>query len=318
MAIGLLVGCGRQPDSSVLATVDGDPVTREVFRRRWAQNPPVADTAEARSRLLEQLVQRRAVVRRAIEAGLDRDPEVVEAIESLLIARLKETELHPRIAAVEVSEAELRAAYERDKAARYTLPARVRPAVLWYDTREQAPLVERYRPRLEEVRNALLGDPQSLPPEEGFGRWAVRNTEHRASRYKGGDLGWMESVGGLDSWRNAVIEISNQLESPGAVSPVIERPEGLFLVRLIGRQAARVQAFAAVQGAIERQLRTARQLAEEARFAEETRRRVVVKRFPARLLAVDGLAVRAATANPGDAVPMAVLNRHTFDGLQNQ
>jgi hypothetical protein len=290
LGLGLLtLGCNRAPESGVLATVQDEPVTEAAFRHGWDTDTPSEDSPATREALLDKLVRRQMLVQRARTAGLDQDPVVVEAIESLLIARLKETELHPQIGSIEISEDETRAFYERHQADRYTLPERVRMAVLWFDSRGQEPLVERYRPRMEQVREELMKDPASIPHAEGFGPLSARNTEHRGSRYRGGDVGWMEIGPSLDPWRNALLEVAAPLTEPGQLSQVVVRPEGLFLVRLVERQPARVRAIAEVRSAIEQRLKAERRSEREGRFYQEIAREVAVRTYPDRLSALDGL-----------------------------
>jgi len=282
--------------NDVLAEVDDLPITAATFEHWWKKNPPQSDSAESREALLEKLIDREALVQRARRAGLDQDPEVIEGIESLLIARLKELELQPEIAAAEVSEADVRAVYEADESEPFTLPARTHVAALWFDTRGQAPLAARYQPRLAQVRDGLLADPDAVPPSAGFGPHSVRNSEHRASRYKGGDLGWIQTGStNLDPFRKAVSEITASLTEPGEVSAVTVRPEGVFLVRLVERQGERVQAFAEVRESIEGRVLAARRTEVQQQFYQETREGVSVKRFDDHLHALSNLPTSAIT-----------------------
>jgi hypothetical protein len=294
-ALFLSSGCSRQgPDSAAtapkaLATVAGYPVTEATFRYWWEKDTPGKDTPATREALLDRLIQRQTLVQRARASGLDQDPIIIEAIESLLIARLKEKELQPKVAAVEIGEEECRAFYEQNKDARYTLPERVRVAVLWFDTRGQELLAERYRPRLEQARAALLKDPESNPPAQGFGQLSISNTEHRPSRYKGGDVGWIATASGRDPWRNAILEVAAALSEPGELSPVVVRPEGVFLVRLIERQPARVRALAEVRAAIEQHLKVARRTELYQQFQQLAHQDVDIHRFSEKLQALDNL-----------------------------
>jgi hypothetical protein len=294
-ALFLSSGCSRQgPDAAAtapkaLATVAGYPVTEATFRYWWEKDTPGKDTPATREALLDRLIQRQTLVQRARASGLDQDPIIIEAIESLLIARLKEKELQPKVAAVEIGEEECRAFYEQNKDARYTLPERVRVAVLWFDTRGQELLAERYRPRLEQARAALLKDPESNPPAQGFGQLSISNTEHRPSRYRGGDVGWIPTASGRDPWRNAILEVAAALSEPGELSPVVVRPEGVFLVRLIERQPARVRALAEVRAAIEQHLKVARRTELYQQFQQLAHQDVDIHRFSEKLQALDNL-----------------------------
>ncbi len=283
-------GCSPQarvPDDA-LAVVDGQVVRESDFRHRWSRRTPASDVPESRREVLEQLIERSALSSAAREAGLLDDPEVREGVENLLLSRLRATRLDPKIAAIRVSEAEILAQYDRELGSRHSLPERTHLAVLWFDTRDRAPSNERYRPRLEEARRAAA----SLPAAQGFGALAIRNTEHRASRYKGGDIGWVEAGAANSPWNRRVLEVASTLKEPGEVSPVVAGEQGMFLVRLIERQPASVRPLAAVRAGIEQRLRSQQRHDAEEAFRREALESAVVHRFPDRLVALADLPVR--------------------------
>ena len=302
LAVSLLLlasGCGRKepavdlPSPDVLAMVDGRAVTEHTFRYWWEKQPMV-DTPKTRQMLLDKLVGRSSLAAAARAAGLADDPVVAEQVESLLISRLKELELHPKIAAIEVSESDVAASYDSRKDARYTTPERSRFAVLWFATRGVEPLVDRYKPRLEQAREQTLSPPNGIPVVQGFGKLSIANSEHAPSRYKGGIIGWLESGPNMDPWSAAILEIAGELKAPGDLSKVVAREEGLFLVRLIQRQPARVRDLAEVREIIERELKTAQREAIEREFNERIQLTASVRRFPEHLASLSGLSTRAS------------------------
>ncbi len=296
----LLAGCGREAGPSaeveegsvVLAIVGGQTVTESEFRRAWQARPQMADTPAGRQRVLDGLIERAALVDAARRAGLERDPEIAVEMERLLIAGLRQKQLQPQLESLWVSEEELQAYYEQHRQERFTQDARVQVAVLWFDTHGQAPMTARFRPRLEAVREQVLANPELFPVEKGFGSVAIANSEHRASRYRGGDLGWLTvGTGGTASggWNAVVQEIARRLETPGELSGVVDSPEGLFLVRLMARRPGGVADFSSVRDRIESELLRERRQALEADFRSGIMARVVVKRRSDALAGLVGL-----------------------------
>ena len=220
----LFAGCGKheQPAADALARVGDKVVSEAEFRSWWEQRRPAADTSAARQLVVKQLVERSALAQAAREAGLDKDPAVIEQIENILIGRLKETRLQPELKALTIPEADLRADYQQNLESKFSVPGRTHAAVLWFDTRGQAPLVARYTPRLEQARQTAA----SLPADQGFGTLALQNTEDRASRYRGGDVGWLEDSPANDPWKKQVLEIATQLKQPGDLSQVVTTDRG--------------------------------------------------------------------------------------------
>src|SRR5262245_45888248 len=191
-----LVGCSKpEPHSrlEVLAEVGGDTITEEQFRRWWSKSPPHADSPEVRHALLDKLIQRTQSLQRARALGLDRDPDFIETVESLLAARLHEARLKPDLAAARLEESELRAYYVTVGESQFRIGRRSRVAVLWLDPRGVGPLAARCQSRLEQARLELESDNSSQAANEsGFGPLSIKYSEHRPSRFKGGDIGWVD------------------------------------------------------------------------------------------------------------------------------
>ena len=302
----LLLGACSDPKSSArseaspeaLATVGETTIDEARFLHAWERRTPPADTAESRHELLESLIRQSAVAEAARRAGLDEDPLVVEQVERLLVGRLREIQLAPALAEVSVTDEEIRQYFDGHKAESFHLPGQVRAAVLWFDTRGQEPLEARYRPRLEEIRTAIVDGPDAVPPASGFGAFALRNSEHRASRAKGGDLGWLQEGRPMDKLRGIVAELAADLGSPGDLSPVTARPEGLFLVRLIERRAPRPVELSEVSAKIRQQLLRERRADIEDRWISEMLNSCEIARHPERLEDLENLPVRERETPP--------------------
>ena len=299
LSICLITGCGKveqkeivdtpEPAPQVLAEINGKPITEETFRYWWEKKLPAENDEAARNAVLKQLIERSVIAQRAEEAGLLDDPIVVENVQSMLISRLKEIELMPQLAKLKICEEDAFNFYQQIANVRFTNPERVRVAVLWFDTRGRTELEEKYRPRLENIRWQLEQEPESIDIQSGFGTLAIQASEHQASRYKGGDIGWLEVGGKPDSWRNAVLEIAKGLKTPGENSPVVGKKEGLFLVRLIERRDRKVQDFETVKHQIIRLLKAEQQKRIEDNYLAKLYEGLDIKRYPENLKKIKDL-----------------------------
>src|SRR5262249_38241118 len=96
----LLNGCGRKENADVLATVGPRHIRaadlRAEVERRYQRQQPVPD----KQTLLQEMIDREALLQRARAAGLDHDPQTARAIENLLLGQLTERDLTPRLDAV--------------------------------------------------------------------------------------------------------------------------------------------------------------------------------------------------------------------------
>lgn len=115
LAIGFLLpfGARAQDEDRVAATVDGEAVLVSDVERLAAtlsQQYPKAPLDELRRQVVQRLVERKLIVRAALEAGLDRKPEVRKRLAEIRDDVLQEIYLTERVNS-EVTEEKLRAAY---------------------------------------------------------------------------------------------------------------------------------------------------------------------------------------------------------------
>ena len=313
--IGLLLlstvpGCGRPspasdtPSSPRLASVHGRDIRVEDFRLYWDDQRMATNSMPLREQVLEHLIQRSALAEEARRTGLDRDPAVQQGIDLILARRIRTTRLEPRLKSIQILDAEVEEAYRKQRDTRFTEPESVRAAVLWFNTRGQQPLEERYRPRLESVRTHLLADRFWIAPSNGFGALSITNSEHRVTRFNGGDTGWMRSNGSSEPWRTEVLRIAGTLRQPGDLSEVVAGPDGLFLVRLLDRRPPTVKPLESVRDEIRRSLLAERRRQVEESFDHEILAAAQVQRFPKPLEDLTNLpTVPRETPHPLFSVP---------------
>lgn len=223
-----------------VATVAGETITLSDLRAELERRARRGASAEPGA-VLEDLIRRETLVARARELGLAEDPELVLAWKRLLIAELKKRELEPRIAAlapaapVATEEASAKSGPEGEP--RRPVVAQARVAILRQEISARTSEVRRRQSRaaLEEARRraATLGAGVS-----DFGAVAVEFSDDQATRYQGGDLGWVtEADSGPElNLDPRVLAAVRDLRTVGEVSPVIEAPGAYYVVRLAGRR----------------------------------------------------------------------------------
>lgn len=218
---------------------------------------------QTRRKALDELASRAQFAQAAIDEDLLDDPLVRAEIARILANRLKERDLYPELkaaAATPVPEARLRELYAADES-RFRSNEKRQVAVLWLKPGGDPKREQQYMDKLASAREWFFNnDDLKAHPEQGFSTLGVDYSEHQASRYKGGVLGWMESGGGMDAWTKAVAEIAFSLNEPGEVSAVITKPEGVFLVRYMTAKPAFLRPFEEVSNELEqverKQIRT--------------------------------------------------------------
>ncbi|HMP76317.1 MAG TPA: peptidyl-prolyl cis-trans isomerase [Kiritimatiellia bacterium] len=282
---GLLVGtlvlllaasCGKKsPAPSVaepewLARVNGERITEEdvqfEVQRRLASKRPVGDPQA----ILQELIQRRVMLQEARKSEHLHDPAVQRELENRELGQWLDRTLQVMRDGVRVTDDDLRAHYDSNLAG-YTRPEMVRLAVLFRRVQARDPdaQAEALREELEKARAAFLADPAAATQQgriPGFGTVAAEYSEDTISRYRGGDLGWIEVNSAEHRHPDAVLKAGLALEL-GAVSEVMAAGDGLYVVMKTGLQPAEVTSFEEVAPVLRRRLIRQRQEEIERSFA---------------------------------------------------
>lgn len=239
----------------VLLKVGSITVTQADLDYQIKENHGGHTDEATRRQALDELAGRARLTQAALDADLEHDPQVRAEIARVLTNRLKEKSLLPGLqaaAAAPIPESRLRELYSAGES-RFRSDEKRQVAVLWLNPGNDPQRVAIYQEKLGKARawysnNSDLGE----HPEQGFSILSVDYSEHAASRYKGGVTGWLERDGGMDAWSKAVAEIAFSLKDVGEVSPVVARPEGVFLVRYMALKPAIRRPFESVSDELAR------------------------------------------------------------------
>jgi hypothetical protein len=267
----------------------------EVLRRKTS-----GQTIPPKAELLEELITHEALLVRALQLGLDRDPQVRRAYENSLISQLKEHELRPQLERISVPPDRIRSRAVKEKA-RQTEQIHLAVLQLSTNSRMAESRRDRLRDRLAEAREKA----QRLPIEDhGFGALAIDYSDHQPSRYAGGDCGWFR-VGLTNSALPAeVLAAAVQLRQIGEISPVIQTGQGYSLVRLMEQAEAGENSLAALEPVARHRLLNEERKRAEALFIAEVRQRAGVQIRPESLQAVQ---VEPPDANPVKSAQFSVV-----------
>lgn len=240
-----------------------------------------AGDAVGGKKALAELITRAQFAQAALEANLDRDPVVRAQMARVLASRLKEQTLLPRLKAMAapIPEPRLRELYETG-VSRFRSNEKRQVAVLWLNPGGDPGRGKQYEEKLATAREWFFTNSDLKDhPDQGFSVLSVDYSEHAASRYKGGMVGWLESEGGMDAWTKAVAQIAFALKEPGEVSAVTTRPEGIFLVRLMALKTAVLRPFESVAGELDQAERQRMRAAAEAEFERTIKAKHPVQRL---------------------------------------
>lgn len=231
----------------------------EIDHLASKRHPAAANLDAFLTPALERLV----ALEKARELGLDKDPGFRRQFENLLIGRLRESEIEARLRATTVTDAEIQDHFQRNRRL-YSRPAQLQLALLFLSVPSNADDKTRatVRRRMEEARAIALELPENT---RGFGEHAMSYSEEATSRFKGGDIGWLEAGDSACRWPDAVVKSGFALRNNGDVSEIIDTPEGFYLLKKLD---AREPAVRSLDGRFRATLETS--LLKEKRVSIET------------------------------------------------
>lgn len=231
-------------DAGALAVVDGKVISKESFLAEMASLPGDY-TATRKEQLLDGIVRSELLFAAARNAGYEKDPEVIAAIKQTMVNKYLKDNLEPKLAKVTATDQEAQAYYKSHQGEFGTL-AMTHVAIITvassskYSAEKKAELLK----RAEKARVEALTLAPGVP---GFGGVAATYSEHQASRYRGGDIGWLPADGLDAGFDKKVSDAISALTIPGQVSSVITAPDGYYLAKLIETKGASVKPFARVK-----------------------------------------------------------------------
>jgi peptidyl-prolyl cis-trans isomerase C len=141
--------------------------------------------------------------------------------------------LEDKLAKLEVSEEEVRNAYQASLA-QFTKSEKVRMAILFQELNNSMSDAKKaeIRQRMEEGLQKAKAQPATGgrgPAAGGFATLAVDYSEDQVSRYRGGDIGWLDAGNFSYRWPKPVLEAGFALEL-GKISGIIEAENGLYVI----------------------------------------------------------------------------------------
>jgi peptidyl-prolyl cis-trans isomerase C len=276
---GVLTQCKKAPVGTAtpapepaLAVVAGRTITATDLREEAEWRKANHQAVPAAEVLLDEMVRRLAIVERARAAGLEKEADTRRRIESVLIARLRERELEDAVAKVGVTDEEVRASYEarkeefsRKELHRFSLLFQAVPAQSSEARKAEA------RQRLEAGLAAAAANPAlggRGPAASGFGTVATEYSDDQSSRYRGGDIGWIETGAAESRWPAAVLKAGRALQV-NARSGIIEDATGLYVIMKTDARPGGARPFEEIAGRLEKGLLLEKRRALEERFVAD-------------------------------------------------
>lgn len=219
------------PTDAMVARVGEATLSKEDLAAELRRRGPGVGPQE----IVQEWLHFQATLAAAREAGYDRDPRLVRQWERLIVSQFQEDHLAQRTAAASaVTEAELED-YYRKHSDQFRIAEAVRAAVLCVRNSAKA-TIEKRRELAAEVRE-LRQQAAGMDAAE-FAELVALRSEDQATRYRGGDVGWLTKGMAVAHWELPVVEAALNLSQPGDLSSLIQTDRGCYVIRLLERRPA--------------------------------------------------------------------------------
>ncbi|MEN9723980.1 MAG: hypothetical protein RJB38_1966 [Pseudomonadota bacterium] len=216
--LSCVAGALSQPayaKGAVLAEINGTAITLEDFNNKYRENLKFFPTnAPSKKAVLDDLVKRELAIQAAKKQGLDKDPVVIERMNTVLFQALVEKQLSKEVEKIEVSDNEAKDYYSKNP--------EIRTSHIFVALRPDA------GPDQEAAaRKRLASIQEELKTGASFAELAQNKSEGPAAPM-GGDIDY-KTRNNLDAaYYNAALALGK----PGKISGIVKTPFGLHLIKL--------------------------------------------------------------------------------------
>ncbi|WP_320040202.1 peptidylprolyl isomerase [uncultured Desulfobacter sp.] len=257
----------QNPSVQPLAVVDGRAITTDMFITEMAESRIDFSDFDGKRQLLDTMVHRETLCRQAEKLGYLERPEIIRRIAALIAEQFRQDHLTPVLNQIIITERDIQSHYEAHKQKFFTQEM-LRPAVIHLRLPPNAS--EQKKIILKEKAEHIMMEALELPFETpGFGALAVKYSDDQASRYKGGDKGWIQRTVVETQWDQAVAKALFSIARPGCLSPVIEGDKGYYLLKLVDKKERRPIPIKSVRDRIKHELMVSRRRQAEQQFLAE-------------------------------------------------
>jgi peptidyl-prolyl cis-trans isomerase C len=232
----LLVACNQQsentssassaPASPIVAKLDGQNLRESDIDAEISALPEsmrdIGTDPRARAAILQTLIRRKILSKRAIAMGLDKDPVVRQRIErareNILVQTLKDQELQSLAAPDEKAIARYYQSHQSD----FTIPEQIHARHILVNSEDTAMKIYKL-----------------LKHGKDFAALAAQYSQDDSTKARGGDLNWFSRGTMVADFEKAAFDLKN----PGDISKPVQTQFGWHIIQLLGRRPATLKSL---------------------------------------------------------------------------
>lgn len=290
-----------------LVVVDGETIERAdlegELQRRGLGTQSLSRLGRS---VLDDMIELEMLAAAARRSGYADDAEVRRDVKHALAGRYRTDTIEAALSDITVDNVEIAAYYDANLA-QFTLAEAAHAAIVFLaapaaGSQERREAAEA---KAEELRREV--EARVAPAESHFGPLAVRHSDDQASRYRGGDVGWLEKGQEDSRFEPAVLDAMFALEQPGQIAPVIATEAGFYVVKLLEKKPERARPLAKVAEDIRGRLLRERRAERERELRDRAVAGVEVRVNENQIAALGFAADEPPTRNPKGPNPLVAM-----------
>lgn len=217
ISLCLLLPAQRAAAATEVAKINNTSITLEEFNKKYQENLKFFQfKAPSRKSVLDDLIKRELGIQEARKLGLDKDPDVIERMNTVLYQSLLEKKLNKEFEAIHIS--------DDDAKQYYSKYPEIRTSHIFVAVRSDAKAEDEAaaKAKIQKINNDYL-----KPGKMTFAEVAQRYSEGVAAPM-GGDFDYQTK----DKLGAAVYDAALKLKTPGKVSEIVRSPFGYHIIKL--------------------------------------------------------------------------------------
>ncbi|MBL7715893.1 MAG: peptidylprolyl isomerase [Bdellovibrionales bacterium] len=200
-----------------LAKVNSTVITQEDLEKRYKDNQRfLLPRNTGKKAFLEELIKRELAIQEAKKMNLDKDPEIIDRMNTVLFQAFVERKLAKELEKIQVSESDAKEFYKKNP--------EIRTSHIWVPISPDAPEAEQKK-AMEKIKN--IQDKYLKPGKMSFAEVAQRESSGPAAPM-GGDIDYQTK----DRLDPAYYAEALRLGSPGKVGGIIRTPFGFHIIKV--------------------------------------------------------------------------------------
>lgn len=223
--------CEKSPATQTVITVENTEISAQELLNIAKDQGEYASERQL-LRLAEQTAEELAAEQKLMVEGWHKDADFIQAQRRFIRAYVNSRIQEELATSLQVSDEEI-ANYFENHRNEYRKPDQIRVAIIHLSTERHGTQAKALANHIHAALHAL---PNGVQRDQRFNEFVVAHSAHVASRFQGGDIGYVEQ--GDPSWPKNLVQAAFTLPKDASLGPLVETADGFYIFRVFGYSEA--------------------------------------------------------------------------------